>query len=31
MVFARSAEHDVAEVEAFCDRARAEFDRRGTD
>lgn len=31
IVFARGAEPDVAEIDAFCDRARAAFDRRAAD
>lgn len=31
MVFTRGAEHGVAEMQAFCDRARAVFARRAAD
>ena len=30
MLFTRAAERQVAEIEAFCDRARAAFERRTT-
>jgi len=31
MVFARGTEHDAADIEEFCDRARAAFERLGAD